>query len=159
MADTQTDIECCPKFDPAPWQDREITWEGKRFVKDHVFSVLHIPVNFASVMTRNMARIEAAGAQAPAMIVLTDENSLWGCDLYIEVAKDVPGAEMVTLSGTFLSRVFEGPYSQVHAWTKQMPAFVQERGKALRRLWYYYTTCPKCARKYGKNYVVILAQV
>ncbi len=23
----------------------------------------------------------------------------------------------------------------------------------------YYTTCPKCAKKYGKNYVVILAQV
>jgi hypothetical protein len=23
----------------------------------------------------------------------------------------------------------------------------------------WYTTCPKCAQKYGKNYVVIIAQV
>jgi len=23
----------------------------------------------------------------------------------------------------------------------------------------WYTTCPKCAKKYGKNYVVIIAEV
>jgi hypothetical protein len=27
---------CCPPFDPVPWQDQEITWHGKAFVKDHV---------------------------------------------------------------------------------------------------------------------------
>lgn len=27
------------------------------------------------------------------------------------------------------------------------------------RLYVFYTTCPKCAREYGKNYVVILAEV
>jgi NMD protein affecting ribosome stability and mRNA decay len=25
-------------------------------------------------------------------------------------------------------------------------------------MYFFYTTCPKCARKYGKNYVAILAQ-
>ncbi|MGE5758418.1 MAG: hydrolase [Sideroxydans sp.] len=29
----------------------------------------------------------------------------------------------------------------------------------MRKLYFYYTTCPKCAKKYGKNYVVILAEV
>lgn len=159
MTAAQDAVECCPKFNPEPWQDREITWEGKRFVKDHVFSFLHIPLNFGSVMVRNMGRIEAAGAQIPDMIVLTDENSLFGCDVYLEVGKDVPGAEMVTLSGTFLSKVFEGPYSKVHGWTKDVVAFATARGKPVQRLWYYYTTCPKCARKYGKNYIAILAQV
>jgi len=24
---------------------------------------------------------------------------------------------------------------------------------------FYYTTCPKCAEAYGKNYVVLLAEV
>jgi len=28
-----------------------------------------------------------------------------------------------------------------------------------RKLYFFYTTCPRCAQKYGKNYVVILAQV
>jgi NMD protein affecting ribosome stability and mRNA decay len=40
-----------------------------------------------------------------------------------------------------------------------MKAFVAGRGKELRKLYIFYTTCPKCARKYGKNYVAILAQV
>jgi hypothetical protein len=26
-------------------------------------------------------------------------------------------------------------------------------------MYFFYTTCPKCAKKYGKNYVVILAQI
>ena len=40
-----------------------------------------------------------------------------------------------------------------------MKKYVAAKGKALRKLYFYYTTCPKCAAKYGKNYVVLLAQV
>ena len=29
----------------------------------------------------------------------------------------------------------------------------------MQRLFFYYTTCPRCAKQYGKNYVVGLAQV
>ena len=25
---------CCPPFDPAPWQEKEIVWKDKSFVKD-----------------------------------------------------------------------------------------------------------------------------
>jgi hypothetical protein len=44
-------------------------------------------------------------------------------------------------------------------WIETMEAFVAAKGKTLRKLYFYYTTCPKCAKKYGKNYVVILAQI
>ena len=91
---------CCPKFDPQPWDEREIKWENKRFVTDHVRSFLHIPLNFKGVMIRNMALIEAAGAKPEDMIVLSDENSLWGSDLYISVTKDVPQAKAATASST-----------------------------------------------------------
>lgn len=151
--------ECCPEFDPAPWNEVELTWDNKRFVKDRVTSFLHIPLNFGSVMKRNMAVIEAAGAGLEKMVVLSDENSLWGADVYIEVTKDVPGVKMAGISGTFLSKVFEGPYCDMRKWITEMNAFVQGRGKELRKLYTYYTTCPKCAKKYGKNYVVLLAQV
>lgn len=116
-------------------------------------------LNFSAVMTRNMRRIEASGAKTPTNLVLSDENSLFGSDVYIEVSKDVPGAELATLSGTFLSKVFEGPYSAIQGWVKQTQAFAASRGKTIRHLYFYYTTCPKCAKKYGKNYVVILAQI
>jgi len=151
--------ECCPRFDPAPWDGKELQLQGRRFVKDRVRSFLHIPLNFGAVMTRNMGRIEAENAKPETMVILSDENSLWGSDVYIEVTKDIPGANMATISGTFLSKVFEGPYRNMGKWVEEMKAFVQNRGKSIQKLYFFYTTCPKCAEKYGKNYVAILAQV
>lgn len=151
--------ECCSRFDPEPWDGKTITWEGKRFVKDRVRSFLHIPLNFGNVMTRNVTAIEAAGAKPESMIVLSDDGSLWGADVYIEVTKDIPNAKMATISGTFISKVFEGPFQSMGKWIKEMKAFVAAKGKSYSKMLFYYTTCPKCAKKYGKNYVVILAQL
>lgn len=151
--------ECCPRFDPAPWDQQEITWEGKTFVKDRVRSFLHIPLNFGAVMIRSVKLIEDADAKPENMIVLADENSLWGADVYIEATKNVPNARMASISGTFLSRVFEGPYKNIRLWVQEMDGHVKSQGRELKTLYFYYTTCPKCAKQYGKNYVVLLAQV
>ena len=152
-------MTCCTPFDPAPWDGKEILWEKKRFVKDRVRSFLHIPLNFPSVMKRSVALIESAGAKPEPMIVLSDENSLWGADVYVEATRDVPGARMAELSGTFLARVFEGPYRRMGQWIVEMKDHVRSKGKELRKLYFYYTTCPKCDRESGLNYVVLLAQV
>lgn len=156
---TYNENECCPKFDPQPWEEVELTWEDKLFVKDRVTSFLHIPLNFGAVMKRNVDSIEAEQAFSDPMLVLSDENSLWGADVYIGVTKNIQGANMATLSGTFLSKVFEGPYRNMRLWIEEMKQFVQSKDKTLQKLYFFYTTCPKCAKKYGKNYVVILAQI
>jgi len=150
---------CCQPFDPTPWQDKEVTWNNRRFVKDHVTSFLHIPLNMGGKIVKNMKMIEAAGAKSSVQLMLTDEKSLWGSDIYIDVAKDVPGAEMATISGTFLTKVFEGPYNKAGEWSKEMVEYVKAKGKALKKLYFSYTTCPKCAKAYGKNYVVLFAEV
>ena len=151
--------ECCPRFDPQPWDETEFTWDNKRFVQDRVTSFLHIPLNFGGVMKRNVEPIHAAGAFPETVVVLSDENSLWGADVYIEVTKDIQGANMATISGSFLSKAFEGPYRNMRKWIEEMKMFVQSKGKSPQKLYFFYTTCPKCAKKYGKNYVAILAQV
>ena len=84
--------ECCPRFNPEPWVDQEISWENKLFVRGRVRSIFHIPLNFGMVMTRNMVKIEAAGAKAEKQFLLSHENSLWGADVYIHVIKNVRGA-------------------------------------------------------------------
>jgi hypothetical protein len=151
--------ECCPRFDPAPWDNKEITWNKKLFLQDRVVSFLHIPLNFGAVMKRSMATIEEAGAAPDEMVILSDENSLWGADMYVAISKDIPGARTAALSGTFLANVFEGPYRNVRNWIEETKSLVRGKGKVIRKLYFFYTTCPKCAKKYGKNYVVILAQV
>jgi hypothetical protein len=150
---------CCEPFDPVPWQDKEIVWHDKLFVKDHVTSFLHIPLNYGAKIVKNMALIKKAGAEQLYQLMLTDENSLWGADVYIDVPKDVPGAQMARISGTFLTKVFEGPYKNAGMWAKEMVAYVAGKGRTMKKLYFSYTTCPKCAKAYGKNYVVLFAQV
>ena len=156
--DNQAETGCCKRFDPAPWQEKEVTWKDKLFLKDHVRSFLHIPLNINQVMTRDMKLIEDAGALGE-QLMLSDEKSLWGSDIYISVSKEVPGAQMEKLSGTFLTKVFEGPYKNIGGWIKEMKEYVTTKGKELKKLYFGYTTCPACAKAYGKNYVVLLAQV
>jgi len=152
-------VECCPPFDPKPWHEQKITWDNRSFVKDRVRSFFHIPINFGSVMKRNMALIEEADAKSEDMIVLSDENSLWGADVYIDASKPVPSANMASISGTFLSKVYEGPYKNFSQWMDDMRDYVSSKGKETKKIYTYYTTCPRCAKKYGKNYVVFLAEV
>ena len=78
---------CCEPFNTEPWAEKEITWKDKIFVKDHVTSLFHIPLNMGPKIVKNMALIEKANAKAPHQLMLTDEKSLWGADIYIDVAK------------------------------------------------------------------------
>lgn len=150
---------CCEPFNPEPWEEKESDWTNKLFVKDHVISFLHIPLNIGAKMTKNMELIEKAGAKAPYQLMLSDESSLWGADIYIDVSKEVPGAQMATISGKFLTKVFEGPYKDIGKWVKEMEQYVKSKGKATKKLYFSYIACPKCAKEYGKNYVVLFAEV
>ena len=66
---------------------------------------------------------------------------------------------METISGTFHTKVFEGPYRNMSVWIKEMNEYVESKGEKVEKLYFYYTVCPKCAKHYGKNYVVIFAKV
>jgi hypothetical protein len=150
---------CCPRFNPEPWDGKEINWKNKLFVKDHVRSIFHIPLNFGKVIVKNMEKIKATDALTPQPLMLSDEKSLWGADVYIAVSKDVPEAETEKISGTFLSKVFEGPYKDAGKWVKEMMKYVKSKGKESEKMYFFYTTCPRCAKSYGKNYTVLLAKV
>lgn len=155
----KSETGCCLRFDPKPWDGKTVVFKNKLFLKDRVASFFHIPLNFGKVMARNMEKITAANALSEQPLMLSDENSLFGMDIYIAVSKDVPDSEMVRLSGTFLSKVFEGHFSNEGKWTKEMNSYVASKGKHSKKIYAFYTTCPACAKVYGKNYVVLLAQV
>ncbi len=110
-------------------------------------------------MVRCMEKIKAADALIPEPVMLSDENSLWGCDVYIAVSKNVPNAKMVKISGTFLTKVFEGPFQNIGIWIKEMQEYVEKKKKQMKKMYFFYTTCPKCAKYYGKNYIVIITKI
>jgi len=150
---------CCQRFNPEPWDGKQVTWKDKLFLRDHVYSFFHIPLNFGQVMKRDMEKIHDAGAFADEPLLLSDESSLWGSEIFIAVGKDVPGARMERLSGTYLTKVFEGPFGNAGKWAKEMDAHVKAQGATPKKLYFFYTTCPACAKVYGKNYTVIVAQI
>lgn len=155
----QSETGCCPRFDPEPWDGKEVVWQDKLFLKDHVRSFLHIPLNFGKVIVKNVEKIKGVDALPAVPLMLSEEKSLWGSDIYIAVGKEVPGAEMARISGTFLAKVFEGPYKDAGKWAKGMVSYVDSKGKKAKNLYFFYTTCPKCAEFYGKNYTVVLARI
>lgn len=150
---------CCPRFNPKPWQNKTIKFKNRLFVKDHIISFFHIPLNMGSVITRNMKKIKKAKALTKKPLMLSDECSMWGADIYIEATKKVPGCNMVKISGTFLTKVFEGPYSDMKKWIKKMHEFVASKGKVTKKMYFFYTMCPRCAKYYKQNYTVILAKI
>lgn len=151
--------ECCPKFDPAPWDGKIFDWSNKKFIKDKVFTLFFMPMNFGSVMARIMTKVEKAGVQIPEYLCLSDHTSKWNMDIYLAVDKEVPGAENVTLSGKYISKVYEGDFKETGEWCKDFSEYMKSKGLVMKKMYMWYTTCPKCAKKYGKNYVVIIAEV
>jgi len=149
---------CCPKFNPEHWDGKEHRWNNKKFIKGHVISFMHIPLNFGGIITRLMNKIEDAKAHDKDPIWLSDEKSLFGSDLFVSVSKDVPTAVNFEISGTFVSKVFTGSFSNMGKWITHMKEFVSSKGKQMKRMLFWYTTCPKCAKKYGQNHTVIFAE-
>ena len=149
---------CCPKFDPAPWDDKTFEWKDKKFVKDRVFTIFNIPMNFGAVMKRLDRKARESSAATPDYMCLSDHASKWNMDVYLAVDKDVPGEDNVTLNGTFLSKVYEGPFKNTGKWCEDFGALAKSRNLNIEKWYMWYTTCPKCGKKYGKNYVVIVAR-
>jgi hypothetical protein len=118
-----------------------------------------MPINFGSVVKKMMAKIEKSGAQPLDWMSLSDHTSRWNMDLYVAVDKEIQDAKNVTLSGKFLSKVYEGDFKDTGKWCKHFEDFAEGKNLDVKKWYMWYTTCPKCAKKYGKNYVVIIAQV
>jgi hypothetical protein len=158
---TDSSGECCPKFDPRVWEGKRVTWQDKLFITDNVKQLFHIPLNMGKVVTRMFKSIEDAQASPPKeeFIMLAYDPSPWKSELYMTVTKEVPGAKNVKLSGTYLTQVFDGPYNAVPNWIKEINAYVASKNKKIKKYYFYYTTCPKCAKKYGHNYVVAFTEV
>lgn len=150
---------CCPRFDPRGWDGLHVRFDEKLFVRATTRSLLHVPINMGSVFTRVQTHIEDAGAQDPnGYLVLSRDLSGTEAEHFFAVTRRVPGEVMTTLSGTFLTRVFEGPYRDAKAWFHQMETAAELEGNWAKRIFMFYTTCPKCAKAYGKNYVVGFAE-
>jgi hypothetical protein len=108
---------CCPRFNPEPWDDKTLTWENRRFRErpSNKLSSHSAELRLGHV-NRNVGAIESTDASPETMVSPGRREFSLGSDVYIEVTKVIPGANMATISGTFLSKVFEGAYQSIRKW-------------------------------------------
>jgi hypothetical protein len=151
---------CCPRFNAKGWDGQTLHFKDKPFVRATTRAVAHLPINMGKVFSRVLGKIDAAHAVDPAhSIVMSRDLSAFTGEHLFAVDAAVPDEENITLSGDYLTKVFEGPFSQVRGWHDEMEDLAEKKGRAANAVWFYYTTCPKCAKVYGKNPVVGLVEL
>ena len=156
-ATLNTEAVCCPRFDPKPWDGRTLTWSNKQFIRTHVRTFFYMPLQFGSAMKRLDTLAE--GHCQPDGLCLSDHTSTWNMDLLLAVDAHIAMADNITLSGTYFCKVYEGKFSDTGKWMKDFEQIIAEQGKRCEKTYMWYTTCPKCAKKYGENYVVLLGKI
>lgn len=162
MTDSKTDI-CCPKFNPEPWDKTTREWTEKPFLVTTIPQFFHMPLPF--VYGKAIKRLFALAEHdnilpdSTETLLLAHDPSPWKSELYLSVTETKPDLPIQKLTGLFATRVFDGPYEAVPSYIKETDSWLAETNKSAKKYYLYYTTCPKCAKKYGHNYIVTFAEL
>ena len=70
------------------------------------------------------------------MACLSDHTSESNMDLYLAVDKEVKDAENVTLSGKFLSKVYEGNFENTGEWCRDFEDYAKSKGLEIKEMVY-----------------------
>ncbi|NNK75061.1 MAG: hypothetical protein HKP42_03265 [Maribacter sp.] len=160
----QTIKECCPIFHPEKWNQKTFNWEHKKFIKASVPTFFHIP--FRPILGKkitNMMKIatdsrKLSDDMEDVLLLFTDPTA-FKSELFLSVTDSVPNAKNTKLSGTYLTKVFDGAYNAIPKFMKQMDAYLAKQHKKANQYYVHYAYCPKCAKENGHNYMVLFANV
>lgn len=151
---------CCPRFHPEDWDKKVFCLDNYMFAKARSKSIFHIPINLGKVMTDTMSSISKSDAEdKERYLILSHDNSMWSTDHYFLTTKEVSDLEMKSLKGNYITKVYEGPYNGIPKWIADFEEYIQSQGYTSKDFYAFYTTCPKCAKHYGANYVVLFASI
>ena len=151
--------KCCPRLEAGDWDKQRVEWRDKTFYKTKYRTLFHIPLNIGSVLTRAMKDVEGRGIGEDPELMLSLEDSLFSSTLLLSIAEAPQDLPVERVSGTFVTRLFEGSYRNVKRWCDEVRQSLRDEGHEAQRLLFWYVTCPRCAKKYGGAQTVIFAQV
>ena len=160
----QENKECCPTFHPEKWSEKSFNWDNKKFIKAMVPTFFHIPLppmigNRISKLMKLAGDAQKLETDKENILVLFTDPHAFMSEIYLSVTDQVPKAKNTILSGTFVSKVFEGAYHDVPKFIKQMDAYLKNLHESAKRYFVHYAYCPKCAREAGHNYMILFAEL
>lgn len=159
-----TEPVCCPEFEVQKLDNKTLTWEEKPFIMETIPTCFHIPFP-PSIGKKIVKMMDLAGKSdacttdlAEALILFRDPSA-FRSEIYLSVTKKVEGANNTSISGTFQARVFDGKYNSIPQFIKEMDLSLKEKGLKAKDYCVHYAYCPKYAKKFGHNYLILFAQV
>lgn len=156
--------ECCPEFDVSKWDKKREVWENRLFIRETMPTLFHMP--FPSTIGKKITgmyglvdKADAHLADKTDTLILFRDPSAFRSEIYYSVSKKVGDAVNSEISGTFVSRVFDGKYNEIPKFIKEMNRYLNESGESAKDYYIHYAYCPLCARKYGHNYITLFAKI
>lgn len=151
---------CCPKFNPKQWDKKTFRWKNKKFIKETIPTLFHMP--FPPMIGRKITKMFDLAKKAKAdpplkeWLVLFHDPHAFKSEIYMGVTKEVKDANNTAISGTFKAKVFDGPYNAIPKFIREMEAYL---GQKPEKIYVHYAYCPKCAKKYRHNHMILFAKV
>ena len=126
--------ECCPEFNPQKWNGKIFNWNNKQFIKESVPTLFYTPFPpmIGKKITKMMdlaTKVDKIDAKKDEVLVLFQDPSAFKSNIYISVTGNVPGANNVNIPGTFIAKVYDGPYNAIHKFVKDMNMYLKKKGK------------------------------
>jgi hypothetical protein len=158
------DQECCPEFNKAKWEKKTFTWDNKLFIKESLPTFFHIP--FPPMIGEKTMKLHRLAEKSNATIpdrtdalILFRDPSAFKSEIYYAVTREIKDGNNTSISGTFITRVFDGPYNRIPLYIREMGKYLKEKGQSAKDYYVHYAYCPECAKKSGHNYLILFAQV
>lgn len=156
--------ECCPKFNPKKWDEKNFHWKDKPFIMESIPTLFHIP--FPPMIGKKITkmwdlanRAKKVSSKKDEVLVLFQDPSAFKSNIYLSVTGDVSEANNINISGTFIAKVYDGSYNAIPKFIKQMNEYLKTKGKTAKDYYVHYAYCPGCAKKYKHNHMILFAEV
>lgn len=158
------DKQCCPKFNSSKWDKKTFLWKNKPFIKETIPTFFHIPfppmIGRKIVKMMNLAeKSHKIDSKKLNVLILFTDPTPFKSEIYFSVTGKVPKANNVKISGKFIAKVFTGDFNKVPKFIKEMDRYLETKRKKSKRYLVHYAYCPKCAKKYGSNKMILFAEV
>jgi len=122
------------------------------FIKDKIFYVLNILVNFGSVITNWWNYLKTHKQTHPILYAYLSTFTYGIWILYLAVDKDVEHDQNITTTDNFCSKVYKANFNKTSEWIKNFETKITDIGLKQRNLYMWYTaTCTKCTKKIWKK--------
>jgi len=159
--------ECCPRFNSKKWDKKTFIWRNKKFIKETIPTFFHIPFppmigSRIAKMCKLIEKSKAKFQKKEDVLVLFRDTSAFKSEIYISVIGKILNANNVNISGKFMTKTFDGEYNAVPKFVKHMNKYLKEKGKKIPKhsdYYIHYAYCPKCAKKYGHNAMILFARI